>query len=61
MLSDYSPLFQKCMNSIQASVCVVKLCYNDRRLAMVAQELVEEKDIVYQVGLKGAADLTPPQ
>ena len=29
--------------------------------AFVAQELVEKKEIVYQVGLKGAADSVPPQ
>ena len=45
----------------------LKSCHNNCRLAMiaiaafVAQELVEKKEIVYQVGLKGAADSAPPQ
>ena len=45
----------------------LKLCYSDRRLAMiaiaafVAQELVEKKEIVHQVGPEGAADSAPPQ
>ena len=48
---------------IQVSMRFVFYTY---RLAMIAiagfveQELVEKKEIVYQVGLRGAADSVPP-